>query len=180
MTTKKRSSFGTKKRANLTDFEKSSIKDYKVRFAKWHDKQIDLLTFCINLNFTISIAIAGFIISNQDEAIFNDGLNCENQSLTKTALCLLALAATIGVVALISRLNNFRLTKNIIKTRRRIFELDNDIKYEDIEASEKENLKTQKDNLIWWTTLFGRMTLGLFYIQIILLLTALWMIVINA
>ncbi|MBS1571842.1 MAG: hypothetical protein JST62_05545 [Bacteroidetes bacterium] len=180
MTTKKLTTFGTKKRTDLNDFEKSSIKDYKDRFAKWHNKQIDLLTFCINLNFTISIAIAGFIIANQDNTIFKDKIICANYSLTKTALCLLATTATIGVLALITRLNDFRLTKNTIKTRRRIFELDNDIKYEDIKASDKEKLKTQKDNSICWTTFLGKATWFLFYLQLILLLTTIWTIVTNA
>ena len=123
-------------RADLTDFEKSSIKDYKDRFTKWHSKQIDLLTFCINLNFTVSIAISGFIISNQDKPIFKDQNICDKYSLTKSALCILAAAATIGVLALISRLNDFRLTKNVIKVRRRIFEIENDIKYE-VTSSQK-------------------------------------------
>lgn len=180
MKSKKRTSFGTKKRADLSDFEKSSIKDYKDRFVKWHNKQIDLLSFCINLNFTISIAIAGFIIANQDKSIFKDQTVFAKYSLTKTALCLLAATATIGVLALIARLNDFRLTKNIIKARRRIFELDNDIKYEDYKASDKENLKAQKNNTICLTTFLGKVTWFLFYLQLILLLTTIWTIVASA
>jgi len=176
----KRKYFGTKKRTELTDFEKASIKDYKDRFEKWHNKQIDLLTFCINLNFTISIAIAGFIISNQDKSLFKDGLIFEKYSLTKTALCLLATTSTVGVIALVLRLNDFRLTKNTIKTRRRIFELDNDIKYEDKEASNKETLNTRKDNSICWATFLGKTNWTMFYIQIILLLTTIWIIVMNS
>ena len=118
----KQTYYGTKKKIDLTAFEKSSIDDYKDRFARWHTKQIDLLTFCINLNFTISIAISGFIISNQDKPIFKDQLILE-YSLIKTTLCLLAITSTIGILSLIARLNDFRLTKNTIKFRRRIFEL---------------------------------------------------------
>ncbi len=180
MTTKKRIYFGTKKRAELNDFEKSSIKGYKERFTKWHTKQIDLLTFCLSLNFTISIALTGFLISNQDKPIFNEGQFCEKYSLTKTSLCLLATTATIGVMALISRLNDFRLTKNIIKTRRRIFELDNDIRYEDRKESDIENVKAQRDNLVYWASFLGEATWILFYLQIILLLTTVWIIIINA
>lgn len=180
MTTKKRRPFGTKKRADLTDFEKSSIKDYRDRFAKWHTKQIDILTFCINLNFTISLAIAGFIISNQDKEIFKDQLICEKYSLIKTSLCFLAGAATIGVLALISRLNDFRLTKNTIKARRRIFELENDIKYEAINKSDMESQTTLRDNSIYWARFLGKSTWVLFYLQIALLLTAIWTIVTNA
>lgn len=180
MSTHERKPFGTKSRTNLTDFEKTTIKDYKDRIAKWHNKQVDLLTFCINLNFTISIAIAGLIISNVDKSFFTATLFAEKYSLSKTALCLLTTSASIGVLALVSRLNDFRLTKNTIKTKRRIFELENDIMYEEKEASNKEKLRTQKDKTIYWAKFLGKATWILFYLQIIFLLTTLWIIVLNS
>jgi uncharacterized membrane protein len=179
MIAKKRTTFGTKKKSELTDFEKSSIKEYKERFAKWHSKQLDMLTFCVNLIFTISIAIGGFIISNQDKPIFKDKVICEKYSLIKTALLLLAVAVTIGVFALISRLNDFRLTKNIIKGRRRVFELENDIKYDDFHKSDKENLKKQISSSICWTEFLGKTTWVLFYLQITFMLLIIWIIVTN-
>lgn len=176
----KQTYYGTKKKIDLTEFEKSSIDDYKDRFARWHTKQIDLLTFCINLNFTISIAISGFIISNQDKPIFKDQLICDKYSLIKTTLCLLAMTATIGVLALISRLNDFRLTKNTIKSRRRIFEIENDIRYEDVKQSKVESKKTEKDNSKYWATFLGKITWFFFYLQILFLLVTIWTIVSKA
>ena len=175
----KRKYFGEKGTQDLTDHEKSMIKDYKDRFARWHNKQIDLLTFSINFVFTISIAISGFIISNHDKEIFKDKLICNNYSLTRTTLCIMAFSLTIGIIALITRLNDFRLTKNTIKTRRRIYELNNKIKYEDTEASSADTQINKKDNLICLSTFFGRTTWILFYLQIFLLLLTIWIIVLN-
>lgn len=180
MTIKKRRCFGTKKKTDLTVFEESSINSYKDRFSKWHNRQIDLLTFCINLNFTLSIAMTGFIISNQDKLKFKDQLICGEFSIVKTLLCLFATAATLGVLALISRINDFRLTKNIIKKRRRIFELNNDIRYEDTKQSNKYNLITLRDSSICWAKFLGNMTWVLFYAQLVALLVAIWTMVINA
>lgn len=168
-----------KKRADWTDFERTSIKEYKERFIRWQNKQIDLLTFCINLNFTLSVAICGFIIANLDKPIFKDKTICGNYPLIKTALYLIATATTVGILALITRLNDFRLTKKIIQTRRRIFELKNEIQYEDYEETDIEKLKTQKNNLIFWTTILGKVTWFLFYAQMILLLIIIWIIATN-
>lgn len=176
---KKQTNFGTKKRIDLTDFEKKSIYNYKDRFAGWHTKQIDLLTFCINLNFTISIAISGFIISNEEKPIFKDQLILE-YSLIKTTLCLLAITATIGILSLIARLNDFRLTKNTIKFRRRIFELDNNIKYEDSEESNLKNIENKKDCSKYLAKILGKITWIGFYLQVIFLLATIWAIVLKA
>jgi len=170
---------GAKKKADLDVFELSSIKDYKDRFSKWHIKQIDLLTFCVNLLFTLSIAVSGFIISNQNSAIFKNNVKCGQLSLTKTILFMLTLSASIGILGLIARLNDFRLTKNIIKTRRRIFELDHDIKYEDYEPSDKEVKKSQRDNLICWAKFLGRITWAFFYLQLFLFIISIWLFVLN-
>lgn len=179
MTDVKRIYFGTKTRANLSPEEKARIKDYKERFSKWQTKQIDLLTFCINLMFTISIAVSGFIISNQDKNLFKDKLIWGNCSLTKTSLCLLILSATLGILAVISRLNDFRLTKNTIKARRRIYELGNDIKYE---ATKQSDVKTENlniDSAIRWSSFFGCATWTLFYLQVGLLILTVWTIVLS-
>lgn len=175
----KRKYFGTKKKKELSEFEKESLKIYKSRFSLWHLKQIDALTFSINLLFTISIAVSGFLIANQDKGLFNDKLICANYSLIRTALFILTLSASIGVLGLITRLNDLRLTKDKIRVRQRIFELENDIKYEDYQPSDIEFQKTIRDNLIWWTTQLGRTTWILFYIQLGLFILTLWFIVVN-
>ena len=55
--------FGKRNSSELKSSEIEKIDRYKERFNKWHTKQIDLLTFSINLIFTISIALLGFIIN---------------------------------------------------------------------------------------------------------------------
>ena len=176
--TAKRNYFGTKKKKELNEFEKNSINGYKSRFAFWHSKQIDALTFSINLLFTVSVAVSGFLIANQDKELFKDKLLCD-YSLTRTSLFILTVSASIGILGLIARLNDLRLTKEKIKIRRRIFELENDIRYEDHEPSDKEFQKSKRDNLVWWTTFLGKTTLILFYFQLGLFILTLWTIVLN-
>lgn len=175
----KRKYFGTKKKKDLSEFENDSLKNYKSRFSSWHLKQIDALTFSINLLFTISIAVSGFLIANQDKGLFNNKLICVNYSLIRTALFILTLSASIGIIGLITRLNDLRLTKDKIRVRQRIFELENDIKYEDYQPSDIVSLKTKRDNLISWTTRLGQATWVLFYIQLGLFILTLWTIVLN-
>lgn len=118
----KRKYFGTKKKSELSEFEKSSMDGYKRRFSLWHNKQIDALTFSINLLFTVSVAVSGFIIANQDEGIFLDKVLCNQFSLTRTVLFFLTLSATSGILGLLARLNDLRLTKNKVRTKQRIFQ----------------------------------------------------------
>jgi hypothetical protein len=72
------------------------------------------------------------------------------------------------------------LTKDVIKIRRRIYELDNDIRYEDKEQSNKEKLIEGKESKICWSTFFGRFTKFLFFIQFALFLLALWTLALYA
>jgi hypothetical protein len=174
---KSRKYFGTKKKSDLSEIEKEAIKDHKRRFSFWHSKQIDSLTFSINLLFTIAIALGGFIISNQEQELFKDKLFCGSYSLTRTTLFVLAISASIGVMALIARLNDLRLTKNKIRVRQRIFELENDIKYEDYVASDSQTQKLKRDRLVWWTTFLGKTTWLLFYIQVFLIIFTIWTLV---
>lgn len=166
--------YGKKKRADYSDSEKTVVKDFKDRFSKWHTKQIDTLTFLINLLFTLSVAIAGFIIANQDKEFFKDKTVFNGYSMTRTCLVVLITSSTLGIVSLLSRYFDFSLTKDIIKVRRRIYELDNDIRYEDKAQSNKEKLIERKESQICWSTFLGRLTKVLFFIQLALFLFALW------
>lgn len=170
----KRKYFGTKKKSALTEHQKNLISDYRARFKFWHSRQIDLLTFSINLLFTLSVAVGGFVISNYDKALFANKYFCEQYSLSRIVLLILTLSATIGVIGLIARLNDFRFTKDIVKARRRIFELENDIRYEDYEPSDADYQKAKRNNLIWWTRFLGRITWILFYVQLSLFMIAIW------
>ena len=162
--------FGKKKSSELKVSETEKIDRYKERFNKWHAKQIDLLTFSINLVFTISIAFLGFII---------DILSDKCPSGEKGILIVMGITVTLGILALISRLNDFRVTKNITKSRRRIYELENEIRYEDIEASDLVELKEKLNMQRCWTNILGKSTWILFYLQIASLLIAFWMLILQ-
>jgi hypothetical protein len=168
--------FGTKKKSQLTEPEQRTITDLKVRFSFWHSKQLDLLTFSINLLFTISVATAGFVIANQQTLLFKDKLICGEYSLTKTSLLVLTLSATVGISGLITRLNDFRLTKDIVAIRRRIFELENDIRYFDDKSSTMPAEELKLSDLISLTRCLGRLTWILFYIQVFLFILTVWII----
>ena len=156
--------------SELNSSEIEKINRYKKRFNKWHTKQIDLLTFSINLTFTISIAFLGFIINlSENKCSFLKG----------TVFIVLGITITLGLLALIARLNDFRVTKNIIKNRRRIYELRNEIKYEDTEASDINQLKTLLSNQKCWSTILGNSTWILFYLQIASLLLAIWLLILQ-
>jgi len=164
--------FGKKKRENWNEFEKSSIEKYKERFARWQTKKIDLLSFCINLNFTVSIAIMGFVLSTQDKPLFTD-------CVIKTSLFLLALTATFGFFALISRLIDFRLTMKTIESRRRFFELKHDLEYEDIQPSDKTTEEEKAEKYSSLNKCWGKVTLVLFTMQIVPLLVTIWILVLH-
>jgi hypothetical protein len=168
--------FGTKKKSQLTEFEQRTITDLKGRFSFWHNKQLDLLTFSINLLFTISVATAGFVIANQQTLLFKDKLVCGEYLLPKTSLLVLTLSATVGILVLITRLNDFRLTKDIVAVRRRLFVLENDIRYWDDKSSTMSSEELKLSDLISLTRCLGRLTWVLFYIQVFLFLLTVWII----
>ncbi len=170
--------FGDKLKSELSVEEKARLKDYKDRFNKWHSRQIDLLTFLINLLFTITIATSGFIIANQDKELFkNKTLLC--YSLPRTILFLLAISTTLGISALISRLFDFRVTKDAIKTKRRIYELDKKIKYNDRKPSNLDELESKKWKLKCWADFLGILTWILFSLQLLFFIVTLWTLIIN-
>lgn len=81
-------------------------KEYQTRFNRWHDKQIEFTTVTINLVFTITIGLIGFLSSQKDERY-------------NTILFFLAISTTIGFVLLILRIHSFKLSKNINKLRKK-------------------------------------------------------------
>ena len=167
---KKLQYFGNRKSSELKASETEKIDRYKERFNKWHAKQIDLLTFSINLVFTISIAFLGFIITILSDQCF---------SMKRVILIIMGIAITLGILALMTRLKDLKITKNIIRSRWRIYELDNDIQYEDTKASDKDTLKRRLNTQKCWTSILGNATWKLFLLQIISLLVAFWMLIFN-
>lgn len=170
---------GQKGKEQLTKFQKRSMDNYSGRFRYWQGKQIDLLTFSINLVFTVSVAVSGFILANNDKSIFNNKTLWNSYSLTKTTLFILVFSGTVGMIGLITRLNDLRLTKDLIRTRQRLFELQNDIKYEAYEPSDLDKQKARRDKLVRQSNRLGRFTWAMFYVQLLLFMFAVWTLVLT-
>lgn len=151
----------------------------KDRFAKWHTKQIDLLTFYTNLTFTISMAFFGFISNKYFDTNLQNNVVNVSFSLEKSILFCLAFSITIGVLGFIIRLNDFKYTTRTIKSRRKIFEINKNI-IKDVNSKFNIEIETNKINkFICCTTILGKITWWIFYIQIGLLLTTLWLIFLS-
>ena len=67
--------FGEKSIYSLEDNEANHLKSLNDRFVRWQEKQIALLTFSINLLFTISVAAVGLIINNFDKLFATNRLS---------------------------------------------------------------------------------------------------------
>lgn len=120
-----------------TDFQKEKVKDLTTRLNRWHEKQINLLTFLINLFFTLSVTTIGFVINNLKNDLFSKVIY-QDYSLGRTVSIILITSIIIGIITLFLRLYDFRYTKEIIKFRKRKFKVKEDLKYEaSIEWTEK-------------------------------------------
>lgn len=162
--------FGEKSVYELENGEAKHLEELNERFVRWQDKQITLLTFSINLLFTLSVAAVGLIISNSDKPVFKDKF-INGYSLTQTATFIISLSAIFGVVALFSRLFDFRLTKNTVRARRLLFKVKNKIKYESCKELSESELQCKITKLTCWTNFLGGATWFFFILQTLLFLT---------
>lgn len=116
--------FKQRAKQELDQEKLSELNSLNSRFIRWQDRLISLLTFSINLIFTISVATLGVIFSNYNDEIFNDKLFFE-YSLTYITISVIYVSILCGVCALIFRLIDFRSTLKVIKTRKQLFKLKN-------------------------------------------------------
>lgn len=142
------------------------------RFTRWHDKQMSLMTFCINLLFTLSLATLGFIINNSNNVVFIGKFIC-GCSLPKVASLIVVLSSVFGILALGCRLLDFRCTKNIIRTRIFFFKVKNKIEYECAEELTLTKLKTKIEQLKPCAKKLGGATWLFFVLQSLIFLVAL-------
>lgn len=162
--------FGEKSVYKLEGEEANHLKSLDERFVRWQEKQITLLTFSINLLFTLSVAAVGLIISNADKPVFKDKF-INGYALTQTATFIISLSAISGIIALFSRLFDFRLTKNTIRARTLLFKVKNKIKYESCKELSESDLQSKITRLTCWTKFLGRSTWFFFILQTFLFLT---------
>jgi hypothetical protein len=168
--------FGEKSVYELEGADVNHLKSLNERFVRWQEKQITLLTFSINLLFTVSLAAVGLIINNFDKPFFKDK-SAWGFSLPQTVAFVITFSAILGIIALFCRLIDFRLTKTIVRKRILLFKVKNKIKYEHCKELTQKELETKLKNLTCWTDILGFATWCFFILQTITFLTAILLIV---
>lgn len=163
--------FGEKSVYELESSDAIHLKSLNERFVRWQEKQIALLTFSINLIFTLSLAAIGLIINNFDSCLFKNKYLC-GCSLPKSIAFIITISAILGIAALLCRLIDFRLTKNTIRKRTFLFKVKNRIKYEHSKELIQSEIEAEIKNLTCWTKYLGCATWLFFSLQTVIFLAA--------
>jgi hypothetical protein len=170
--------FGEKSMYSLEGEEANHLKSLNERFIRWQEKQIALLTFSINLLFTISIASVGLIINNFDKPLFKEKY-AWGYSLPLTVAFIITISSIFGIVALFCRLIDFRLTKTTVRKRIFLFKVENKIKYENCKELTQKELNGKIKNLNCWTKYLGKATWRFFILQALTFMLALILLIYN-
>lgn len=155
---------------NKSEAEKDLLKNLNERLSKWQMKQIDYLTFNINLILTLSLGILVYLL-NSKNADKSETQAIADSPNFKTFTILLVTIVTTGVVINILRYLDFKYTKDVIKTRKKLLK-------EKVE-SEIEKLKSKLRCLKCATRILGGLSKCLFFGMSILFLITLWEIILN-
>lgn len=161
-----------------TNEQNKRLENLNDRFNRWHDKQINLLTFGINLFFILSVTAIGFIFKNFEKTLL-DKIIFEHYSLGRTVSIIFLFSILVGIIALVLRLNDFRTTKNVVKWRKQKYKLEEGLKYEAKEELDIDTIEKKIKNLMNCYKLIGKLTWFLFYAQLILFLLGIFIIVCN-
>ncbi len=150
-------------------------KSFNDRFIRWQQLTIGQLSFTNNLFLGFNLGFLGFLITQSGLTFCTVCWICTIQLL---ALLGLGTSFITGVLLVINRLKDFRKTTQLVKSRKKKFEIQYILRTSDnIEAvkSTISNLKTETDKLgrvTWsllnwqvWSFLIGTL-LGVVYIVI--------------
>lgn len=145
--------------------DKDDLKNLNERFSKWQMKQIDYLTFNINLILTLSLGILVYLLNSENTDI------TINNSYLRIFRILLVSIVTIGIIINILRYFDFKYTKETIKVRKKLLTEKSIAEIQKLNASfNSNNCKTK---------VFGFLTKSLFFIMAILFLITIWTIILN-
>lgn len=159
----------------LNENQNKKLDKYNERFNRWHDKQLNLMTFAINLFLTLGVASIGFIFKNFKDALFGK-LIFNEFSVGRTVSILILFSILAGIVALFSRLFDFRRTKDIVKYRKKEFRLREGLIFaeENIDSViNKRKLAKKVSNFL------GKLTWYSFFVQVGLFLISMIILVFN-
>lgn len=149
---------------------KDDLKNLNERFSKWQMKQIDYLTFNINLILTLSLAILVYLLNSRNTANLKTEITIST-SYFKVFTILLASIVTIGVIINFLRYFDFKYTKDTIKVRKRLLS--------EKSQSEIQKLNTSLNSNKCRTKILGFLTKSLFLIMVILFLVTVWTIILS-
>jgi hypothetical protein len=140
------------------------LENVRTRFSKWQMKQIDYLTFNINLILTISLAIIGFIITSEYNNDIYDFCQSKCPKSLVTIILFLVII-TIGAVLNYIRFYDIKFTKDIVKFRK-----------EKLNSSEQSKTSIEKKikKLQSVTNVLGKISLVMFSIMTILFIISIW------
>lgn len=170
--------FGEKSEYELSETKDKHLKSLKERLIRWQEKQISILSFSINLIFTISVTAIGLMINNYNNAVFKNKYVC-CYSLNKITLLILTISLSCGVLALFCRLFDFRLTKDTVKQRLLLFKVKNNIEYESDSEYSVTGIKEKITVLNRQTKALGKCTWLFFILQTIIFLITILIVVGN-
>ena len=120
--------FGKIRIQDRLDFHNERLGQLSTRRNRWHDKQLDLSTFLINLFITFGLAVLGYLVSNSQRDFLSQPLIC-SLSLWRIGSIIILLSISFGAVALYFRLLNFRKTKDIVKISILKFKVVEELRY---------------------------------------------------
>lgn len=118
----------------MDELEKREMhKSFKDRFIRWQQLTISQLSFTNNLFLGFSLGFLSFFVS-QPGVLF--GGICWLSLLQTFSLLSLVVSFITGILTVLNRLRDFRLTKIIVKNEKLKFEDEHNIqKHQDIETT---------------------------------------------
>ncbi len=87
------------------------FKEYRVRENKWAEKSLEQLSFLNNLMCGIGIGFITLMANNKENALFY-----------KWPIMVISISVIFGIWCALNRLRDFRITRHIDTTRRRVYE----------------------------------------------------------
>jgi len=104
--------------------DKELLKEYHERYIRWSDKSLSQLSFFNNLLLSLSLGFLSFAFKNNVVQSAEFSITNINWSLTLSNLSMLFtfLSICAGLIVVISRLWDFRITRHINQTRQRVYE----------------------------------------------------------
>ena len=152
-----------------TELQKmEDLKNLNERYSKWQMKQIDHLTFNINLILTLSLGILVYLLNLKNTSI-PENETAENILNFQTNTILLVSIVTIGVIINILRYIDFKYTKDKIEIRKQLLK--------NTDGIQKLNTKLNCYKCI--TKILGCASKCLFFIMALTFIITIWKIILN-